>query len=85
MTVGLSYDERLVQDWLRQRDYETEYEPPLVTSGKRPDFLATGSSLNTAPRALWAEVKSLAPDTTTATVHKILSVVTNPSGKYVTL
>jgi hypothetical protein len=68
VAAELSDDERLVREWLRDRGYEPEYEP--VTSGRRPDFLATACSGTTTPNSIWAEVKSLQPENTTIALSK---------------
>lgn len=75
MAVLLSNEELLAEGWLRQRGYEPTYQPGLVTSGRCPDFLAIGSARNIVPNVLWAEVKSLDPDSTTAAIHKMWPVV----------
>jgi hypothetical protein len=69
--VALSEDERLVSGWLRERGYaEPEHEPDLVSSGKRPDFLASADVSGLTPDILWAEVKSLGPDCTARAIEK---------------
>jgi hypothetical protein len=70
MPAELSGDERLVQDWLRQRGYEPEYEPAMVSDGRRPDFLAIATGHSATPDVFWAEVKSLQPDDTMIALSK---------------
>lgn len=57
----MTEDEHLGCEWLRGRGYDVEFEPKLVAAGKSPDFLATARG-STLPPAIWAEVKSIAPD-----------------------
>lgn len=67
----LSDDERLARDWLCERGYDKlEYEPAVVTSGRRPDFFATSNDGGTTPSTLWAEVKSLEPEDTAIAISK---------------
>jgi len=70
MPADPSGDERLVRDWLSQRGFEPEYEPPLVSSGRQPDFLVTARSHQATPGVFWAEVKSLQPDSTSLALSK---------------
>ncbi len=71
MSVELNADERLVRDWLCERGYpELEYEPAIVTKGRRPDFLAIANRGGLTPNVLWVEVKSLAADNTVIALSK---------------
>jgi hypothetical protein len=70
MPAELSGDECLVRDWLCHRGYEAEYEPAIVTNGRRPDFLANAVSGTATPDIFWAEVKSLQPDSTDIALSK---------------
>src|ERR1700732_430343 len=77
MAAELSDDERLVQNWLCERGYALEYEPVVVSNGRRPDFLAIAGSLSPTPDVLWAEVKSLQPDSTSIAISKSWQVLKN--------
>lgn len=83
MAIRLSVDETLVQEWLSQRGYsKLEYEPQ-VGAKKRPDFLAIAEGPNIIPGMLWAEVKSLQSENTSAALDRtwpILKQLDVPAG-----
>lgn len=71
MKTPLSGDEQLILDWLTERGYKSEHEPPVVATGKRPDFLAVAGHSTKTPPLLWAEVKSLQPDSTWLAISNV--------------
>jgi hypothetical protein len=62
--MQLSDDERIVEGWLRDHGYpKLQYEPAIVTTGRKPDFLAVAKN-GIEPSTVWAEVKSIGPEDT---------------------
>jgi hypothetical protein len=70
----MSSDERPAYEWLRERGYDVEFNPHIVTFGRRPDFLCT-TTKGGNPDVFWAEVKSIEQDDTTAVMSMIWPVV----------
>jgi hypothetical protein len=68
-------DERLVHDWLCERSYLPEYEPAIVATGRKPDFLVVGRDARPTPQTFWAEVKSLQPENSRIAISKSLPVL----------
>src|SRR5262249_5323156 len=70
-------DERrrvLAQSWLEQRGYKAEFDPALVATGRRPDFLCHAIA-EVQPPVLWAEGKSIEPDDTSLVLSQVWPVL----------
>src|SRR5579872_2205937 len=78
----MTKDEGLARDWLQSRGYCVEFEPRAVMTGRKPDFLATAQGSIT-PGVIWAEVKSIGPESRTvtqATIWQLLKELRLPPG-----
>lgn len=65
-------DEARAEAWLRAQGYEPA-RPEWLPPGKNPDFWA--ESLIHTPHGIWAEVKSIEPDDSTAAMGRFASII----------
>lgn len=66
-------EEKLVDAWLRDRQYIPEYEPDFIPKDdERPDFWAVSASAT--PPKLWVEVKHLGEDAISAALSRAVAV-----------
>jgi len=66
-------EEARAEKWLRDHGYATS-RPTWLPRGKNPDFWAGNPTL--VPPSLWAEVKSIAPDDSTAAMNRFSRLIT---------
>lgn len=69
-------EEGWAEAWLQARGY-TASRPTWLPRGRNPDFWAESATL--APPHIWAEVKSIDPDDSTAVLSKFWPIVSSAS------